>query len=181
MFTRFDDIKANEITEANYLGFEFTVESAHRFAQLLADNTSLQKLELINCRIEDDVFAELAKGILKRKMPFIHINLDLNYLTAISFPLLKEIIKERKCQHLMFFGNTSLENCEVMLDSHEDEMKDMHDLANSGTSKVYLHYDHPTTRPYKGFLETLRQKSLNELKKPQEETKEKSRVYRNGA
>ncbi|HVY53322.1 MAG TPA: hypothetical protein VHA13_02265, partial [Gammaproteobacteria bacterium] len=85
-------IKRNEVENLNLMGTPFIQDDIAKLAAALASNTSIKKLDLSFCNLEDSEFELIAKAILKHpKLELLDIG-D-NQLTNKSIQLLEELAK----------------------------------------------------------------------------------------
>jgi hypothetical protein len=116
MITTRDEILNNAVTltTANLNHARMENGEAKKYADVLKQNTNIEKLILSRCAMNDEEFDMIFKALIERGQELTMLVLDYNFLTPASFNNLKELIQKQLVIHLCLYSNDKLledKNC----------------------------------------------------------------------
>jgi hypothetical protein len=149
MTTYISDIEKNIVKEADIVAQSIDMESAKPLAKALLINTSITKLDLSLCDLEDAEFEIIAKALCDRETGLVELNLDFNDLTLMSLPSMNELIKSEKVKTIYMCRYRDLDNDPAVL-------SELNNLASQHGVKIST--ENPRERESPGFFARLKVK-----------------------
>lgn len=115
MITTRQEMLDNAVTTAELSYMRMEDGNAELYAEVFKKNTSIENLILSRCAITDDEFSILGLALIERNRELFILNLDYNYLTAASMPILKKLIEKQLVIHLCLYENSIMTERECLL------------------------------------------------------------------
>jgi hypothetical protein len=134
--TTIQQIKEGAVTKANFSPMALTLNFANNLAQALESNTTVDSLNISMSNLNDEMFAPIARALLKRPIPLVELNIELSNLSSSeSIDALINLIMNRKVGTLFIYKNDNIDY---------QDMKKIRDVAHE--HEVTINTQNPIER-----------------------------------